>query len=104
MDTAGIEFVYEKPLTLEGKTRYPDFTIEDDISGRTVIWEHLGMLSNQGYRTAWEKKLEWYRRNNILPMDEDPEGDPSLVITSDSSQSGIDMREVSELISSIHGG
>ena len=35
---------YEKPLTFGGSTRYPDFTVEDDISGRTVYWEHLGML------------------------------------------------------------
>ena len=55
LGTAGIDFEYEKPLTFHGQTRYPDFTIEDEIYGRTVYWEHLGMLSNPEYRTAWER-------------------------------------------------
>jgi hypothetical protein len=37
-------FEYEDPLELDGTIRYPDFTIEDEISGRTVYWEHLGMM------------------------------------------------------------
>jgi len=51
---AGVTFEYEKPLTLGGSTRYPDFTIEDEISGRTVYWEHLGLLERPDYRAHWE--------------------------------------------------
>lgn len=29
-----IDYLYEQPLTIGGKTRYPDFTIEDSESGR----------------------------------------------------------------------
>ena len=31
-----------------GRTRYPDFTIADHARGVTFIWEHLGMLDDQG--------------------------------------------------------
>jgi hypothetical protein len=57
LTNSGISFEYEKPLTLGGQTRYPDFTIEDEISGRTIYWEHLGMLERLDYRRSWEKKL-----------------------------------------------
>ena len=63
--SAGVDYEYEKPLTLGSITRYPDFTIEDDISGRTVYWEHLGMLENSGYRASWDKKYSWYLSNGI---------------------------------------
>jgi len=54
--SVGIAFEYEKPLCLGGSTRYPDFTIDDEISGRTVFWEHLGLIEREDYRRGWEKK------------------------------------------------
>ncbi len=101
---AGVAFEYEKPLTLGGTTRYPDFTIEDEISGRTVYWEHLGMLSRADYRTSWEKKLAWYRANGIHPVSEGEVGAPMLVTTTDSAESGLDMAQVKKLISEVCGG
>lgn len=100
---AGVEFEYEKQLSLGGQNRYPDFTIEDAISGRTIYWEHLGMLSREDYRLAWEKKLAWYRENGILPVDEDADGEQVLVITEDSDKGGLDMGAVKALIEKIGG-
>ena len=40
----GVEYAYERPLTIDGVTKYPDFTIEDMESGLTFYWEHCGML------------------------------------------------------------
>jgi ATP-dependent exoDNAse (exonuclease V) alpha subunit len=102
--SAGVEFEYEKPLTLGGGTRYPDFTIEDEISGRTVYWEHLGMLARKDYRRGWEKKLAWYRANGVLPVGESNGGEAVLVTTTDSSVSGVDMSQVKLLISEVCGG
>ncbi len=31
----GVDYAYERPLTIEGVTKYPDFTIEDMESGQT---------------------------------------------------------------------
>lgn len=99
LETANVEFEYEKPLTLDGKTRYPDFTIVDEISGRTVYWEHLGMLSNPEYHAAWERKLAWYQSNGINLADEGEDRDEILLTTTDSRESGLDMGHVNQVIS-----
>jgi hypothetical protein len=70
MNCAGIAFEYEKPLTLGEQTRYPDFTIDDEIPARTIYWEHLGMLERSDYRRSWEKKLTWYRMHDVTPAEE----------------------------------
>lgn len=104
LGTAGVEFEYERPLTLAGQTRFPDFTIEDDISGRTVYWEHLGMLSKTEYRTAWERKLAWYESNGIYLANEGAEGDTILVTTTDSGEKGLDMGHIKRIISEMCNG
>lgn len=101
--SAGVSFEYEKPLTLGGKTRYPDFTIEDEISGRTFYWEHLGMLAREDYRQSWEKKLAWYRANGVLPLGEAKSGAPVLVTTTDSVESGLDLMQVKKIIATVCG-
>jgi hypothetical protein len=95
---AGISFEYEKPLVLGGQTRYPDFTIDDEISGRTIFWEHLGMLERPDYRRSWEKKLVWYRTHQVVPAEEGGGSNRILVTTRESSQSGLDAAQVQDLI------
>jgi len=102
--SAGVCYEYEKPLTLAGTTRYPDFTIEDEISGRTVYWEHLGMLAREEYRTSWAKKLAWYQANGIHQLNEAKSGAPLLVTTTDSAETGLDMFQVKKLIAEVCGG
>lgn len=95
---AGFQPEYEKALTLGNATRYPDFTIDDEISGRTVYWEHLGMLEREEYRRSWEKKLAWYRANKVLPAEEGGGANGMLVISQDSSATGFNLADVQETI------
>jgi hypothetical protein len=95
---AGISFEYEKPLTLGNSTRYPDFTVEDEISGITVYWEHLGLLERDDYRKSWEKKLAWYRDNGVLPAEEGIGTNGTLVMTTESSSTGFDASSIQTLI------
>ena len=95
---AGAAFTYEKALTLGGSTRYPDFTIEDEISGRTVYWEHLGLLEREDYRRSWEKKLAWYRANGVLPAGEGDGSKGILVTSTESSTAGFDSATVQKII------
>lgn len=95
---AGIGFEYEKPLVLGGSIRYPDFTIENEISGRTVYWEHLGMLEREDYRKSWEKKLLWYRDNGIKTAEEGDGAQGILVTTTESSKTGFDLAQVQQII------
>jgi hypothetical protein len=101
LHTASVAFEYEKPLTLGESTRYPDFTIEDDVTGLIVYWEHLGMLDRADYRASWEKKCAWYRGHGIMPHGEAKAGAPVLVTTQDSPTKGLDMVQVKNLIGSL---
>lgn len=60
---------YEKPLTLDGVTKYPDFTI-DTVTGEEVLWEHLGMLNDPVYAQKWEVKKQWYLDHGYRPYDD----------------------------------
>ncbi len=95
---AGIAFEYEKPLKLGGKTRYPDFTIEDEISGKTYYWEHLGLLHREDYRRSWEKKLAWYRNHDVLPREEGDGSKGMLIMTRDQDDGGLDVAAINSVI------
>jgi hypothetical protein len=88
------QWEYEAPLTAEGVTRYPDFTVTRS-DGRPVYWEHLGMLDNPLYRQAWERKLDWYRRQGILPHTEGGGEHGTLIWTDD--RDGVDVPAWTEL-------
>jgi hypothetical protein len=56
-----IKFEYERPLSADGKTFYPDFTIY--LKNKTIYWEHFGMLSDKEYHKRFKIKLKWYEKN-----------------------------------------
>jgi hypothetical protein len=95
----GVDYSYERKLEFaDGSFRYPDFTIEDDESGTTVYWEHLGMLGDSAYRKRWDRKLEWYRAHAILPSDEEGKREATLHVTADDPQGGIDAAAIAESV------
>ena len=77
------------------------FTIEDDDRGITYYWEHLGMLTDDDYRSKWTLKKEWYKRNGIGEIDENPNADKQLVITRDMSSGGIDTQRINTLVAKL---
>jgi AAA domain/UvrD-like helicase C-terminal domain len=93
------DYRYEARLTAaDGSIRYPDFTIEDSAMGTTYYWEHLGMLRDPSYRARWERKLAWYRAQNILPLEDGGGQAGTLIITTDDAQGGIDSAAIAALI------
>lgn len=94
-----IEFQYERALHVaDGSWRSPDFTIEDDTTGITIYWEHLGMLQRPSYRRKWEQKLAWYKRNGILPHDEGGGPNGTLVTTEDGEDGSISSADIEALV------
>ncbi len=92
---SGLEYQYESHLLLNGgRYRRPDFRIIAP-SGKTVYWEHLGMLGNAQYKEAWEKKRKEYEQNGIT------EKNGNLIITEDDLDGGLDSRTVEEKIDEI---
>ena len=98
-----IEYDYERPLTIDGVTKYPDFTIEDMESGLTVYWEHCGMLHVPSYKARWDDKRAWYRGHDILPHEEGGGENGTLVETRDEATGGIDSAKIIALISDVLG-
>ncbi len=94
----GVEYGYEQPLTIEGVTKYPDFTIEDMESGLTFYWEHCGMLHVPSYSRRWEEKLGWYRAHGILPQKEGGGANGIVIITRDEANGSIDSAKITTLI------
>jgi hypothetical protein len=94
---------YEQPLCIGGTTKYPDFTIEDAGSGRTIFWEHCGMLHVSGYRRRWEEKLDWYRENGIRLREEGGGPNGTLIVTPDEANGSIDSSKIAAIITEVFG-
>ncbi len=99
----GVGYRYEEALEVEGVVKYPDFTIEDDDTGEVYYWEHLGMLSNAGYRRRWDEKKEWFRRHGILPIEEGGGPNGTLITTRDSDDGGMDSEEIDKIARNLFG-
>ncbi len=95
MTERGILFVYEEPLRLyvpgEGRlTLHPDFVIYLP-DGSVVIWEHLGLLHDETYLTAFAKKLQLYHKAGFAVGS-------TLYLTSDTASGRLDMDAVLHVI------
>jgi ATP-dependent exoDNAse (exonuclease V) alpha subunit len=97
----GVEYAYEQSLTIDGVTKYPDFTIEDMESGENFYWEHCGMLHVPSYRRRWEDKLAWYRTNGILPHEEGRGSRGTLIITRDEANGSIDSSRITQVLEQV---
>jgi ATP-dependent exoDNAse (exonuclease V) alpha subunit len=94
----GVDYAYEKPLSIDSVTRWPDFTIERVDTGHTFYWEHCGMLHEPDYASRWGLKKQWYRDNGILPYEEGEGRNGTLVITRDDERGGISSQVIDDLI------
>lgn len=90
-----IPYEYEQKLELPTVHRLvrPDFRFADP-AGEPILWEHLGMLARDDYRTSWERKREWYKENGFL------EG-LNLFTTQDDDNGGLDSVSVGQVAAKI---
>ncbi|MFP7297002.1 AAA family ATPase [Neobacillus niacini] len=82
LDKMKIEYSYEEPLDVNGKTYIPDFTLR--CQGKTAYLEHLGMLSNKSYKLHWDEKRANYESVGIS------ETLGNLIITEDGLDGSLD--------------
>jgi hypothetical protein len=65
VDKSGGTMASERTFTChDGSWPSPDFTI-DLPSGLRILWEHLGILPDEGYDSDWEEKLRKYRASGV---------------------------------------
>lgn len=81
-------FLYEEKLQLGSEYKLPDFTFKDAASGTVIIWEHLGMLGDSGYRRSWDAKKKLYEEFGFS------EDNGNLIVTQDSLNGAIDSQEI----------
>lgn len=77
-----IEYFYEEPLSANGKTYIPDFTLR--YQGKTAYLEHLGMLRDISYKKNWDKKRVNYESIGVS------EENGNLIITADGLDGSLD--------------
>ncbi len=95
-------WLYERPLTIDGVTKYPDFAIQK-ASGDEIIWEHLGMMGNPRYASDWATKKAWYLANGFRPYDDpDAAGDRGVLVWTDDT-GGVDQPAWAEIGRSVIG-
>ena len=98
----GVDYVYEQPLVLaNGRTRYPDFTIEDHARGVSFYWEHLGMLDDSGYRARWDGKRTEYLECGIGPHEDGGGPEGTLIETRDEPGGGLDASAIASVIEGV---
>lgn len=102
LKTAGVPYYYEDPLILsDGDSSkdglipclywHPDFRVQNTRTGRLYYWEHFGLLDNPEYCKSCQEKLEIYAHYGYFPGE-------NLIITSESSNHGLNMEYVDCLI------
>ncbi len=97
-----IDYAYERRLGFaDGTFRYPDFTLEDDDRGRTIYWEHLGLLADPVYAERWVAKRKWYADHGVVSYPAD--GSTVLVCSSDDAGGGIDNQAIVTTIEALFG-
>lgn len=82
------DYEYERlydGLIIPGKVR-PDFSWATP-AGDLIILEHLGMLSRDDYRKAWEWKKDWYDKNGFRVGE-------NLFITQENTEGRLDSHEI----------
>lgn len=82
LDKMKIEYFYEEPLNVSGKTYIPDFTLR--YQGKTAYLEHLGMLRDKSYKKRWDEKKANYESVGIS------ETLGNLIITEDGLDGSLD--------------
>jgi hypothetical protein len=67
LQRSGLKFHYERTLQLDKREYdiHPDFTIELQ-NGRTIYWEHLGMLDVRKYYRDWQQRIVDYKDHGLF--------------------------------------
>lgn len=87
----GVPYKYEKPIVLDGKLRFPDFTLLNIRLRKEVLWEHFGMLDKLDYLTESIQKVAAYNRAGYFAGD-------NLILTYECGGVPIDVAQIESII------
>jgi len=89
----GIPYEYERICDGESGRLRPDFSFVT-ADGNLIIWEHLGMLSQLGYRQGWEWKRGWYEKNGFIDGE-------TLFTSTEDDENGLDSEKLKQTANTI---
>ncbi len=90
-----IAYRYECPLEIPYVgTIYPDFTLLDEVNRRNIIFEHFGLMHDEGYVNNAIFKLQTYAREGYVLGD-------NLFVTMETAERPLDSRMVDGIIRQI---
>lgn len=87
-----IPYFYEKPVQIDGKVIFPDFTALNVAQRCECIWEHFGMMSDPSYADKALYKLNRYMANGYLPG-------KNLILSMESESVRFGTRQIETIIS-----
>lgn len=91
LDHYGIPFRFEAKINHPDISFVPDFTIIRPRDGKTIYWEHLGMVNDQDYLNYNKSKFDVYERYGIVPWD-------NLIVSFSQKDYGINEKLIDGLI------
>lgn len=94
LNNKDIPYVYDYPMYLSNKLKWPDFVIWDRKHNREVIIEHLGLMSKEDYRLSQIEKLWLYIENGYVP-------NVNLLLTFDDKSGNINIPAISKSLEAI---
>ncbi|MDD6233947.1 MAG: hypothetical protein PUB17_02090 [Lachnospiraceae bacterium] len=91
-----LRYQYEKPLYLENDGTevvvHPDFTIYNLITGKTIYWEHAGMMGDAVYASRFVNKYNLFISNGYIPG-------VNLILTFESEENPLNISNVYKIVS-----
>ena len=87
----GIPFRYEYVQLIDQRRYCPDFTILHPETGKLVIWEHFGLLSDVAYRSEYLSKVEKYISSGFTPYE-------NLILTYESKEQPFSAEKANDIV------
>lgn len=88
----GIPYKYEVPVMLEGLgTVHPDFCCLNVNKRKSLYWEHMGMMDDDGYRDKNLYKIRYYNQNGYNQGED-------IIYTFESSKMPLSIKEIEGVI------
>ncbi len=83
--------IYEMPTHVGPFVLHPDFTFFSNRLGRTLIWEHAGMLGEEDYMKSFSTRMDRYLYAGLVPC-------VDVIFTFDTTRGDVDTGMIKKLL------
>ena len=87
----GIPYIYEMPVKIKNIWMHPDFMFYSHSRMKPMMWEHAGMLGDEGYMESFSFRMDTYIRGGFVPC-------VDILFSFDTKDGRIDSRMIDAII------